>query len=383
MTKAYYVDTFSYDTNHEMYNASSLKMFSCIYDEMVYCADITAKINLEKMLNGMPQNVKYLKINVLEGNSSIGRFFKQMMAVFHNCKFIIKANKCDTVIINYNTMIAIYPINWITKIFKKKVLVVCHGEMLDLTVERKTSWIFSQAKNFFKSPKTKVAKGLYFSVLGDTILNNLKPYLCSQVFNKMIPFEHSAIFDSYKLSQPKVNGKLKVGAIGIFRESKGLTPFLELAKSLKPFADKIEISAVGRIRGNKESFTDAGVKFYDEFCDRFLSREEMYQLISQLDLVLFLFPKEAYKVTASGSLFDAIDCERPILALENDYFTHIYNTCGSFGKLVDSYSDFRDELIELTRGDIYDIDFKSIKKYLTPESVAVELQKKLEKVRLA
>ena len=68
----------------------------------------------------MPQNVKYFRINVPEGNSYIGRFQKQLMAIFNNCKFIIQADKRDTIIINYNTMIAIHPINWITKIFKKK-----------------------------------------------------------------------------------------------------------------------------------------------------------------------------------------------------------------------------------------------------------------------
>ncbi len=382
MSKAYYIDTFSNNTDHEMYNASSLKMFACLYDEIIYCADQSAMRNLKRMLKGFPSNVSYQKIKVPQSNSSFMRFLKQLLAIFNNCKIIITARKNDTIIINYNTMISIYPVNYITALFDKKVLIICHGEMMDLTVKRRTSWLFSKSKAFFTSSKVKIAKKLYFSVLGDPILENLEPYLSPKVFKKMITFEHSAIFNSFDGIQDKENKKLKVGAIGIFRESKGLTDFLNLGENLKPYSDKIEISAIGRIRVKKKLFRDAGIKFYDEFCERFLSRQEMYQLISDLDLVLFLYPKESYKFTASGTLFDAIDCEKPILALDNDYFSHIYHTYGAFGKLVHSNVDFKEELVKLASEGVYDVDLKGIKIALDPEKVALKLREKLKKVDL-
>lgn len=383
MKKAYYVDTYSHGILHEMFDASSLKMFASIYDEVEYFADITAKEHLVKMLGRMPDNVIYHKIGVPGGNWKIIRFWKQIKAMYNNCYYIIKASVDTTVIINYNTMSAIYLINWITKLAKKKVLVICHGEMQALCIKQNTSFLFKANKKFFTSDKTVIAEKLYFAVLGDIIKKNLRLYISKQIYDKMLCFDHTAIFDTIELpDNVKSETVLNVGVIGIIRESKGLSKVLELANNLKKYQDKIKISVVGKVSCDKQKLQESGIYINEEFGNRFLSRMEMYRLISQLDIILFLYPKDGYKVTASGSLFDAIDCERPILALRNDYLEYFSSKFGSVGNLVDTYDRLEKEIVELLNGKKYSVDFKLIKRLLAPDNIAVSLKKQLDYIEL-
>lgn len=83
---------------------------------------------------------------------------------------------------------------------------------------------------------------------------------------------------------------------------------------------KVEFRIIGNTSGQREKLEEAGVVIPKGVGDFFISRELMYDCISELDYILYCFPPEVYKYTASGTVFDAVDCERPILAIRNDYF---------------------------------------------------------------
>lgn len=369
--KAYYIDSFSFESMHEMYNASSLKMFSCIYDEVIYSADISSKKNVEKLLNGLPQNIKYSQLYLPSNNKTkFNRLLSQILAIIYNCYFITKANRKETVIINYNTMIAIYFINFFAKIFDKKVLVVCHGEMQALCIHQNTSKIFRMSQKFFTNENQKIADKLYFAVLGDVILKNLKPYLSNNIFNKFKSFDHSGIFDNYSKTIKTTNAnQLKIGAIGILRESKGLTGLIKLGNKLKTLKGQVEISIVGKVDSRVDEIVNSGIVVSKER-NYFLTRNEMYDLIKKLDCILFLYPGDGYKITASGALFDAIACGISVLALKNDYFEYFFKKFGSVGCLVETYEDFEKEIKEMIEGKRYNVDFSDLKQQLQPQIVA-------------
>lgn len=376
MNRAYYIDTYSYGSLHEMYNASSLLMFSYIFDNILYAADISSKRQVENILVKIPENIKYQKIYVPKGKNKLWAFIKQIFALINNCYYIILADKNDTVIINYNTMSNIFVINYIAKKINKKVLIVCHGEMVTLTENIKTSKIFSISKTFFTKENVKIAPKLYFAVLGDIILENLKPYLSNNVYKKFITFDHSAIFRDKNDNKNFYRDKLKFGVLGI-RANKGLNNLINLSNRLKPLKEKVQISIIGKVEGNYDIITNSGIYITKESISNFLTRKEMNKKISEVDFILFMYPNNGYKVTASGALFDAIDCEIPILAIKNDYFEYIFKKYSCFGCLVNNFEEMEAEIKELIDGKKYDIDFSKIKQLITPKSIAQELKKKL------
>lgn len=111
----------------------------------------------------------------------------------------------------------------------------------------------------------------------------------------------------------------------------------------------------------------------------FLSRAELAARIGRLDYALFLYPPEEYELTASGSILEAINYEKPILSLRNDYFGYLFEKFGAFGVLFNSV----DEMIAALSSEIPTLplhdqfDFKALKHRLSPESVAAGLRSTL------
>jgi glycosyltransferase involved in cell wall biosynthesis len=372
MKKTYYIDTYSTNNLHEVFNASSLLMFSKIFRTIEYRADKSSKINVEILLSKMPDNVNYKPIVVINARNVLGRFIKQIFATITNCYYIYSSNITDTVIINYNTMLSVYFINVATFIFNKKVIVICHGEMYYLKYERKTSLLFKKNKQFFKSSKTNLANGLYFAVLGDFILNNLRDVVSSQVLKKMFSIDHSFVSQNVvrKIQSDK---NFQIGIIGSLRKSKGLDELLTVVKKCREINKNIDFVIVGSFDYETSFLKENGFTIPDGIDGSFLSRKKMGQLISSLDYALYLLPKDIYQFTASGSFFDAIDCEIPIIALKNDFFEYYQEKYGSYGYLVDTLDEIIDVICKSTTNKKSTFDVVSVKKKILNYSLDSEM----------
>lgn len=369
--KAYYIDSYSKGNLHEMFDASSLLVFSKMFDSIEYRADKSSKKSVEILLNELPLNIKYKPIFVFNDGSVYSRFIKQILATIINCYFIIRSCISDIVIINYNTMLSVYPINLITKILKRNVLVICHGEMYDLKYQRQTSFLFRKSKTLFSKRKTVLAEGLYFAVLGDFVLENLKDVVSPQVYRKIISIDHTFVPQKVK-KQNTANEKIKIGVIGSLRKSKGLDDLLIVVKETLQIKNNIEFVVIGSFDFEASNLKKLGFTIPDNIDGSFLSREKMMQLISSIDFALFLLPKDIYQFTASGSFFDAIDCEVPVIALKNDFFEYYYNKYGKFGYLFNSVHDIIEALSHQNcRNDNF--DFTAIKENLMIEKIADKL----------
>lgn len=373
MKKLLYIDTFSTGHMHEMFDASSLRMFCDLYDEVVYRANKDSIDNVKHLLGGLPSNVKAKPINIVNIYKPLGkvrRFLKQLQATVLDCWYIATASKKTDVVINYMTALALYPINWTASITGRRVLVVCHSDIQELQGINHVSWLFSKSIRMLSNNNVRIAKNLWFAVLGDSILKNVKPLLSAQVKEKMHSFDHTAIFDCVQRKKHVDSDKLVLGYVGGLRASKGGDVFLKIAKHFKG-NPHVEFRIIGNTSGKREKLEDAGVVIPEGVGDFFISRELMYDCICDLDYILYCFPPEGYKYTASGTVFDAIDCERPILAIRNDYFSGLFKICGDFGYLEDNYNQLikRIEWLVLNRNnDIWNM--KKVKEFLRPENAA-------------
>lgn len=379
MKKAYYIDTFSTDHLHEMYNASSLEMFCYMYDSIDYYARKDSICNVLTILGKKPTNVTIHYIPIIGHDgffSKARRILKQFLAVIINVWCVCKANSNTDVIINYNTVISLYPLNWISRLTGRRVLIVCHGEMQDILEQRPVSFLFKQSIRFFKRNKTIIAKNLWFAVLGEGIRKNVLPLVSPQIKEKILSFDHTAIFVNPKLPTKRpLSKKLVLGFIGDFRESKGSNLFLKISRLFKDNPN-VEFRIIGNIHGKINLVVDNGATVINgSECDN-LSRKDMYNQIRDIDYAVYLFPPEGYKYTASGSIFDAIDCEKPIIALYNDFISNMFAVYGAFGYLEDNLESI------VTRINWLISNFKSVewnvnrvKNRISPSSAAREFSK--------
>ena len=377
MRKAFYIDSYCSEHFHEMFNASSLQMFSFLYDEIDYYGQKESLHNIKLLLKEMPDNVRVHSHCVLNNKSSRMRnVIKKIWSALLNLYYIIRAPHQTDVIINYNTVIALYPINWLVRLLKKRVLIVCHSEMQDILELRPTSFLFKKSIRFFKRGNVKVAKTLWFSVLGEAIRKNVLAIVSPQIAEKLLSFDHTAVFN-YNDSIQNVQDKktLKLGYIGGFRDSKGAKMFMELSKFFQD-DNKIEFRFIGNVQGNQKKLESSGVVLPQGIGSFFIQREDMYRHIKQLDYVLFCFPPDGYKFTASGSLFDAIDNEIPILSLRNDFFEGMFHEYGNFGYLEDDVEGLKRRILWLKQHkNESKWDVRSVKEKVSPESAAQRFSK--------
>ena len=346
---------------HEMYNGASLTCFGRWFDELIYYADISSKKNIYSILpKEILYKIKYRRIFIPEYRRGVKAVFRQFSAVCFNVLIVLASKSDDTIVINYNTMIANYPMNWVLKVVNRKVLIVCHGEMVDLIVERKTSSLFKRSKRFFSDQGLRIANGFYFAVLGDVIKTNLRPYLSSQIYQRMMSLDHPFIYDLYNIKNNSKSSVVKVGFIGALRPSKGLHEFARLAASISALNKDIKFYVAGNNSKYEGYLSDHMVNQMSGYSNRILSRKEMYEAASNLDYIVSLQKSIYYNYTASGSVFDFINCNVPVLALKNEYFVYLENKFGSYGELFDDVKSLEDYLHELARGSKC-YDFSSFK----------------------
>jgi glycosyltransferase involved in cell wall biosynthesis len=378
MKRAYYIDTFSIGHVHEMFDASSLLMFSHLYNKIDYYARRDSFENVSKLLNELPNNVRYHRIWFLKHNGrfpSLRNGIKQVLAVIINVVLVLKAPKHTDVIINYNTVLALYLLNYVSRICKKRILVICHGEMQDITDLRPVSSLFRKSIHFFDNNKIIVSENIWFTVLGECIYNNLLPLLSGQIKEKLLYFDHTAIFCN-RNEIKKNHDKIILGYIGGVRNSKGIIDFIDIAKSFKG-NEKVEFRIIGNTAGRNEEFLEAGIVIPNGIGPYYISREILYDNICQLDYAVYCFPSEGYKYTASGSVFDAINCEIPILSLKNDYFENLFSLCGPFGYLENTSLELINRINMLIdkKDEIQSWNFKKVKLVLSPRNAAIRFGK--------
>ena len=110
-----------------------------------------------------------------------------------------------------------------------------------------------------------------------------------------------------------------------------------------------------------------------------LSKKELEDRASMLDFILFLYPKDSYRLIASGAILEAISLKKPILALRNDYFNYLFKKFGDFGYLTDSIEGLI-SLINTIQIKNKQFNFDTIQNNLSIENITTNLKNELIKI---
>ena len=334
MKKAYYIDTYSTEHLHEIFDASSLLMFSYMYEHIEYRAARSSCEHVVALLGSLPDNISYTPLavaHVFSGWSKGQGLLKQIQATVHNTHYILSVPEGYDIIFNYDTLAALPFMNIAARFTRNRILQICHGELLELYTGASKHFFLRRGLQLLRSDDC-IAKNIFFAVLGKAIYRNVFPLVGKDMQERMLSFEHSTIFPLEKCLPKHRTDKLIIGTIGGLREDKGLSVLKQLAKRMKHMPN-VELRSIGRIALSETELNAMGIVVPEQVHQRYLTRDELYEQIRQLDYALFLFQPEVYRFTASGSVFDAIVCDTPILSLSNDYFRGLFDSYGDFGYL--------------------------------------------------
>ena len=256
-----------------------------------------------------------------------------------------------------------------------RILQICHGELLELYTGASKHFFLRRGLQLLRSDDC-IAKNIFFAVLGKAIYRNVFPLVGKDMQERMLSFEHSTIFPLEKCLPKHRTDKLIIGTIGGLREDKGLSVLKQLAKRVKHMPN-VELRSIGRIALSETELNEMGIVVPEQVHRRYLTRDELYEQIRQLDYALFLFQPEVYRFTASGSVFDAIVCETPILSLSNDYFRGLFDSYGDFGYLENDLDSMAQRIGWLAEhGEIkHQWDMRNLRTNICPRAVAEQFAK--------
>lgn len=378
-----YIDTFSVNSFHAQINACLLKMLVLSYPNEVVCySSVSNRREIEKLIEG-EENIRWEDVYVVGGKTKYAVLYRYIFSAIRNVKFLFMCKNNEILFFNYNNPFSIRLVNYLNKFLRRKILIVCHGE-LEMLYPHDNSGILAKiisklVNNFFLSTKS-VSSNITFCVLGDSILNNLKAILSSRMLCHFQVIEHPYIYKKIMERNREDNKVLKFGVVGSFSFAKGGRNFIQLVEELN-CVQNISFSVTGSISEGIDDLKRLGVSLPKNDGIEQIPIEEFSERICNLDYILFLYPTYSYKLTASGAIMDAIKWGIPIISIRNDYFENVFAKYGRFGYLVEDLSEMKNLMLSLlnSKGNA-SFDFDSVRRKSSPESISANLKEIVDKM---
>ncbi len=386
-----YLNTFGWGNGHEMFNAGLLAMCAqAVQGGRVLCR--ATKSNFEAMAKLLSQhgtdcrNIKFRPLFTVGGEGRYALLGRYVWGVLLSVWYLLLSKKTDLIVIPFNNLFALKHINRLNRWLRRPVVICCHGELEFLVSDINkrgmlSVQLYNRCRNFFLNRKVQVSEGLFFSVLGDKIRENLKECLPPHIWSRFLVMDHPYFFHTARKPaiEPDRHRTLRLGTCGAMSLSKGVLDMALFARNCRAADLDVSITHIGRVLAGEQELRESGVHLPSSA--RELPREEYDRRVRELDFLLFFYPKESYRVTASGAIMDAIALRKPVIAIRNDYFDYMFEKFGVPGMLVDSVEQMSETVEKICRDDMAPIasDYEAIQRKLTPEALIGQLHLIMER----
>lgn len=386
MSKAYYVDSFNIKSAHEQFNSSLSIICEILFEDVKFWTSKSSYDSFLKLTNYKIRDIEHSSLYVMSGEGKVSWIIRYLLSSIQNLRFLFLVPKDTILVFPFNNIFSLRILNFFNRFLKKRIVVFCHGEMEGLLGSTIHTGSFAKVlykiqNNFFLNPKVKIDDKLFFAVFGDKIAENIGKLVTKDKLENFITIDHPYLFNGLRTRQNN-SKKLNLGIVGVLNESKGANLFLSFTDSLKTRVKKnVNISAIGKVEIDIQKLISRDILFLEQD-GNVISREIFDLKINELDFILFFYNLESYKITASGAIMDALNMEKPIIALKNDYFMYLFEKFGEFGYLFDNVNEMADVVEKISTGEIKnDFNFKEIKKNFSPESIAMQMKKELIRIK--
>lgn len=316
------------------------------------------------------------------GGNFINLLVKELFDIINIIKVIKNSykDKVEEIYFTCLSPISTILLKKITHLINKKIFVVHHSELEGINEKNK----IYQLKYWSKyAIKINTPQNFKHILLGESIYFNLKQKI-NVNRESFIVINHPYFFYEYENYKYKKNFDLiKMGGIGAAFISKNSHMIFLLADSLKKEieSNRIEFEHIGKIHDEIKEYTNAYVKYDQNQVT--IERKKFEEKIEELDYTLYFYDKSMYKLTPSGALFDAINFEKPIIALKNDFFKYYFEKMGNIGYLCDDIEEMKTVVMSLIKKknineyELQVMNLKRAKKALSISTIKNELKNQL------
>lgn len=192
-------------------------------------------------------------------------------------------------------------------------------------------------------------KNLKYLVYGESIKQNLLQII-SKISNHIIAIPHPMLWES---SVPPKNNFEKIEFVipGIIAPRKNQNYVENLINDLhiEKMKQDFRISFAGKILSNEFYNKMKEIDFINKnsLNNKMLTIEARNLLINNATYSVYAYSLDSYKLIASGAFLDAINFEKPMIAIKNSYINYYFEKYGNIGYLCNSYEELRAKVVDL------------------------------------
>lgn len=339
----FFVDLSMRNEEHVFFNSAFVRICHSIFENarFLFYGDKQHCSNVKTELNDLC-DISFVDIKVLYHQT-----WRILFADLYSCGQIFcimkKAKRVSGVMIVLNRLpICLIWLNFLNLFFRINVITILHGELESLVNWKNVRGLTKYYYLLFKMAYCLSSSRLSYVALGETIRRNISNlnFGKARILTIDHPYDYSISFPIQSL----IASPMRLGIIGkaMVRKNSGI--IFDLAQEVAKKERTLDVCFC--IAGVVEEALKKKANQYVSYCDFSdrLSKDEYFNLIKVLHYSLLFYSKDINVALASGSFFDCIKFEKPILALRGnqfvDYYMEKYEGIGYLFETVDDMLSF-------------------------------------------
>lgn len=239
----------------------------------------------------------------------------------------------------------------------EKALITLHGDLEFIKLDS------SSMRNFlgrcFRISFRKKRSGCKYLALEDVIKMNL---VQSGLLNddEVVAVAHPYIFINDLVQQPVIKSPLTIGYIGVASVEKNAAALFSMAAAFTDDIKKrsLEFVLIGKNENIPEEQLNDLVKAGRN--KAMLDRKNFEGQIQSVHYAVFFHDNNAYQFTSSGSVYDAFNFEKPIIALRTDLFQSFFERAGKIGFLCNDMDEMKTVVRNILNGSITALEYATM-----------------------
>lgn len=378
--KATLIDIWTMNSQHEVINSCWLIMLKDTYAHVDYYARQGAIDNMKRILNELGEdygNVKFMAINPKQ-TKGWGKL-NRVVNAYLRMRYIIKNFHAQK---NVGDFFYNYSIDWalpfINRLLKRKkdmrVFCLCHNDM-ELYLGTDT----------IQGPMTKITRMVYkysfnhlnlcsrlkLIVLGDYMIDNIRHMLKPCNVDNFASIDHAYVRPEKEHQIKKIiNDKnIKIGIPSFLSPARGLDIVNKVVGGLEDVKG-VSVYTLSVVAG--DIVKNDNLHIMNE-SQNLMPIDDYVDYCAQMDYFLILYPVGSYKMTASGSVLEAIWQCKPMIALGNEYIKYIEKKYGEIGFICNDTNEIVSSIMNtnklLDKSVLYTKNLLAIKKLLQPNMI--------------
>ena len=368
---------------HVPFNSSFISLMHIIYPkhDILYFAEKNHCNAISSELNNL--SIKYTSLCVFS-HKYWKIFFSDIVSSFFAIYILIKSSKDDIIILLNRLPFTLFTYNLLNIIFRRNTLSILHGELESIVNFDNVTGLTKYYYNLFRLSYAISINRTYYIALGKPILSNISFLNFGKA--KILSIDHPYNYDySYHINE--LDSPVKIGIIGLASFRKNSDKIFYVANNVykKGNINNINFKIAGTLDRNLNPFINEFVEYNNT--GKRLSKYEYENLIKELDYSLLFYDSSINKALASGSFFDCLKYEKPIIGIKgNDFVDYYFSVFGNIGYLFNTEDEIVDFLsnptfYEFVNSRTYFDQIKKIraaKESLSLKNIAHELKLQLE-----